>query len=105
MSSEQLDLIEALERVKTPERNLYRECLIAAYDWLDREPDGRRFTAGQLAVGAWSLMTADPVEPRVWGAVMRELHRRRRIVATNEITTEGRSHRGVARVWEARYAR
>ena len=101
--SAQLDLIEALERVKTPERNLYRECLVAAYDWLDRQRDGVYITAGTLAV--WAGAGLEPAEPRVWGAVMRELHRRKRIVPTDQITTAGRSHRGMARVWQVKYAR
>lgn len=103
--SEQLDLVEALERVKLPERNLYRECLIAAYDWLDQQAEGFEFTAGQLAEGAWEFMRADPVEPRVWGAVMREIARQRRITATGKLSTWGRSHGGVARVWRVEYRR
>jgi len=100
--TEQLDL--ALERVKRPERNLYLACLTAAYDWLDTLPDGYTFTAGSLARLA-ALDCLDPAEPRVWGAVMRELRKQRRIVPTNRITTEGRSHGGVARIWEVRYRR
>ena len=103
--SEQLDLVEALERVKLPERNLYRDCLTAAYDWLDLMADGVEFTAGQLAEGAWSHMHRDPAEPRVWGAVVRELRKQRRIEPTGKISNEGRSHRGIARVWRVAYRR
>jgi hypothetical protein len=41
----------------------------------------------------------------VWGAVIRELRKQRRIVPTDRITTQGRSHGGVARIWEVRYGR
>jgi hypothetical protein len=104
--SEQLDLVEAIERVKQPERNQYEECLIESYEWLDHQRDGVRFTAGMLAKEVISRnICIDPIEPRVWGAVIRELVKRKRIRRTGTYTQEGRTHRGIACVWEVHYGR
>ena len=103
--NEQTELDLALSRVTMPDRNRYMEALEACYDWLDSQRDGVQFTAGQLAECVSARLYAAPAEPRVWGAVIRELHRRKRIRHTGRISNEGRSHRGIAAVWEVFYGR
>lgn len=63
----------AIEAVKLPAGNLYEECLAWAHRWVVALMPGEKFTSGDVA----SNYPGRPAEPRVWGAVLRQLHKDR----------------------------
>lgn len=78
-----MDANTAIESTKQPKDNHYMDCLTSAYVYLKYLQKGQTFTSEQLKEQHAAFMSygfaLEPAEPRVWGAVIRQLQKDGRI--------------------------
>jgi hypothetical protein len=91
---------EAMRRVKENPANGYDYALNHALGRVLLMPPGGEFVTSDLFAG-YDLSG----DPRVTGPIVRKLSTMKLIVATGKVSTEGRSHKGVARVWKRSHGR
>lgn len=86
-----------LEQVKKPDLNHYEKCLQFAMNWINRKDV---FTSEELINDFKEQTEIEPKEPRVWGAVMRELSNKGLIIPVGYTTYKGKQGHGKpTRMW------
>lgn len=97
MRTESLSLSEALENVVDPIRNWAPDCRRFAEQYIRSV---ETFTSEDMREAYGLTDNPVPVEPRVWGAVLRELARKRRILPCGWVLARNPiSHGRPLRVW------